>query len=137
MRRRDWLLLAIGDFMEPIQVQKTMFLFAKRAGAPTTQQYQFKPYNWGPYAALIYADLGSLRAEGLIQLEPHPGGWSAYTTTPEGEQRAGEIRAEAPKALVKALDEQRAWVKSRSFRKLLSDVYKAYPEYAERSLFSG
>ena len=50
MRQRDWLLLAIGDYIEPIQLQKTLFKFAREATVPTNQRYKFVPYNWGPMA---------------------------------------------------------------------------------------
>jgi DNA-binding PadR family transcriptional regulator len=135
MNRRDWLLLAVGDYIEPIQLQKTMFKFAMEAGAAEAECYQFRPYNWGPMAPDIYPDLDNLRAVGLIESVQGGPGWNAYKLTTEGEQQARRLRRRAPPGLVAELDTKRDWVKSRTFRKLLKDVYKDYPEFAKESLF--
>jgi DNA-binding PadR family transcriptional regulator len=135
MNRRDWLLLAVGDYIEPIQLQKTMFKFAKEAGAPAAECYEFRPYNWGPMASDIYPDLGELRAAGLIEYVQGGTGWNAYKLTAKGEEQAERLRRRAPIGLVSELDSKRAWVKRRRFRRLLRDVYKDYPEFAKDSLF--
>ncbi len=137
MNRKDWLLLAIGDAIEPIQLQKTLFKFVMEADVPIAQRYRFEPYNWGPCAKQIYPDMAELRAAGLVEFEPMIGGWNAYKLTPNGHKRAAKLRASAPKDLTKALTEQRQWVISRGFRRLLHDVYEQYPKFAERSLFQG
>ena len=78
MRQRDWLLLAIGDYIEPIQLQKTLFKFAREAPIPipTNQRYGFVPYNWGPMAKRVYPDLEGLQGEGLVKAKPTGGGFS-------------------------------------------------------------
>jgi len=135
MNRRNWLLLAVGDYIEPIQLQKTMFKFAMEAGAPAAECYEFRPYNWGPMAPDIYPDLGKLRAAGLIENVQGGTDWNAYKLTAKGEEQARRLRKRAPSGLVAELDSKRDWVTSRPFRKLLRDVYKAYPEFAKESLF--
>lgn len=135
MNRRDWLLLAVGDYIEPIQLQKTMFKFAKEAAAPAAECYEFRPYNWGPMASDIYADLGKLRAAALVEYVQGGTGWNAYKLTAKGEEQAERLRGRASPVLVAELDSKRDWVKSRPFRKLLRDVYKDYPEFAKASLF--
>lgn len=135
MRQKDWLLLAIGDYIEPIQLQKTLFKFAREAPVPTNQRYGFEPYNWGPMAKQIYPDLEELQAEGLVDAKPTGEGWSGYSVTAKGLDLALRLRKEAPGELVEAIDEQRAWVLDRPFRQLLRDVYEKYPEMAKKSLF--
>lgn len=135
MRKRDWLLLAIADRMQPIQVQKTLFKFAKESGIPKRQQYLFQPYDWGPCSFEIYDDLGELRELGLIETTPSGRGWNSYQVTSKGKKAAEEIKDKANHELVMALDNSREWVKSRSFSKLLKDVYDQYPEFATESLF--
>ena len=139
MTRRDWLLLTIGENIEPIQIQKTMFKFAKESGASEGETYEFAAYNWGPCSFKIYDDLGGMREEGLIEALPTGRGWSRYRLTPEGFSQADSLREKQrglnPKVL-QALDTIRAWVTSRGFETLLNDVYSVYPEYTTASLFS-
>lgn len=135
MTKIDWLLLTIGDYIEPIQVQKTLFKFAKESSVPKAEQYRFVAYNWGPCAKAIYPDLGDLRAQGLIEAIPTGQGWSAYRLSQIGEERVAQLRRAAPSHLVKALAEKRKWVTRLPFRQLLKEVYSEYPDYAKRSLF--
>lgn len=135
MNRKDWLLLAIGDYIEPIQLQKVLFKFAEESAVPAVQKYRFEPYNWGPMAKQIYPDLEELQDEGLVKAKPTGGGWSGYSLTPKGLALASQLREHAPNELVEAIDEKRAWVLERPFRKLLRDVYAQYPEMAKKSLF--
>ena len=135
MRKKDWLLIALGDRLAPIQVQKTLFKFAKESGAPKPQQYEFVPYNWGPCSFGIYDDLGELRSEGLIEFVLSGLGWNAYRVTEKGAQVVKEVRDRADPHLLKRMDDVREWVTARSFDRLLRDVYEQYPEFAERSLF--
>ena len=37
MDKRDWLLLIIGERMEPIQIQKALFKFAMESEAPENE----------------------------------------------------------------------------------------------------
>lgn len=136
MRKIDWLLLAVGTRIDPIQLQKTLFKFAQETPIPEAQKYQFIPYNWGPCATQIYPDLASLREKGYVEYEPN-GDWNAYRVTDRGRQLAERLRETAVQDVVRQLDEKREWVTSRSFTQLLRDVYSDYPDYAERSLFRG
>jgi len=135
MKRKGWLLLAIGDSIEPIQLQKTLFKFAMESDVPDNQKYDFEPYNWGPCAKQIYPDIGDLRTKGFVEALPTGQGWSCYRLTPEGEAVAIRVRKAAPPQQLQELEETREWVMQRPFRRLLKDVYKQYPEFAEKSLF--
>jgi len=135
MRRKDWLLTAIGSRIEPIQIQKTLFKFAEEAGARPAEGYSFVPYNWGPCSTQIYGDLEQLREEGLVEFVPTGRGWNAYRLTNTGDQAVDKFREKADPEHLQKLDEIRNWVVRRPFNKLLRDVYADYPQYAERSLF--
>ena len=137
MNRKDWLLIAIHDSLEPIQIQKTMFKFAKESGIPPDEQYEFVPYNWGPCSFEIYADLAALREEGSLEAVPTYGGWSMYRLTPVGQESLATLRSSASPNALERLDEVRKWVKSRTFEELLKDVYADYPDYATQSMFTG
>ena len=135
MQRKDWLLLTVHPYIEPIQVQKTLFKLAHEAGLPESERYEFRPYNWGPCSFEIYDDLDSLQADGLIEAVPTGQGWSAYRIIAKGDQRTKELRDVASADHLASLDSTREWVTSRTFRRLLTDVYREYPAFAEQSLF--
>ena len=135
MEKRDWLLLAIGEAMEPIQIQKTLFKFAMESGAPEKEVYTFIPYNWGPCSMEIYDDLGQLREEHLVEFVPTGLGWNIYHLTEEGEKKIEDLRKSADRKLLKKLGSIREYVVSRDFETLLSDIYSEYPDFARESLF--
>ncbi|SRR6266511_4774994 len=142
VNRKDWLLLfmsaeALGvdgpPDLDPVRVQKGMFLLSRRG--PARHLYTFRPYNWGPFSRDIYDDLDSLQADGLLQSQRRTGrSWRVYWTTDAGHDRAAAIAARLPKTDLDWLGKMRHYVTSRSFTRLLRELYEAYPEYKHRSL---
>jgi hypothetical protein len=135
MDKQDWLLTAIGDKIEPIQLQKTLFKFAQESGAPSSEAYSFVPYNWGPCSFDIYGDLSNLRLRGLIESVPTGRGWNTYRLTDTGRRQVLANKSKARPDLTEHLHQAREYVVGRHFEKLLQDVYRDYPEYATESLF--
>jgi DNA-binding PadR family transcriptional regulator len=140
--RADWLLLflsrgplgAAGPVeLDPIRIQKGLFLLSKRG--PARDLYSFRPHYWGPFSSEIYRDLSGLEAQGLVQTE-RPAGqtWSLYRTSAQGEARAAEVAELLEPRVVQWLADDRGFVSKRSFVRLLKEIYAAYPEYAEKSL---
>ena len=137
MKRRDWLLLLIGDrAIDPIRIQKGMFLFAMESDAPDGEKYEFQPYNWGPFAQPIYADLEALHSAGLVERIPVPGAsYYRYRRSEQGDRAAVVLTRAAPPAQVQAIEGIRKAVTGIGFETLLHRVYKKYPQYATKSLF--
>lgn len=142
MARRDWLILLLGfkgtdgPALDPVRVQKSMFLFAQESGAAENELYEFEPYNYGPFSFALRDDLRVLRTEGLIDAEAVPGyTWSKYKLTSEGLRRGRELRESRPRDLAKKLFEIKQRVTGKSFNTLLRDVYDDYPDFATRSIF--
>ena len=135
MEKFDWLLLSIGEGIEPIQLQKLLFKFAKESQAPQSELYEFEPYNWGPCSFEIYDDLSALHSDSLIEPVPSGRGWSSYRLTAKGKRKAGDIRHKVSDKLLEQLDEKYLYVTSRTFESLLADVYNDYPDFATKSLF--
>ena len=133
---KDWLVLTLDSQHEPIRIQKTLFKLAREAGLPPGEQYQFRPYNWGPFSATIYQDIDDLVGSGLVERVPQPGiSWAIYKLTNKGKKRAERIRTKANVQSVRSLDGISRWVAERPFSKLLQDVYEKYPDMAKNSLF--
>jgi len=147
MRARDWLLLLIaadpGEArgLDPVRLQKGMFLLAEEAVLPRRERYTFVPYNYGPMSRGLYRGLRDLVRRGWVERRREPGlGWSRYAATAAGAARASELEAALgprARARLEALRAIRARIEGQSFGALLTDVYDRYPGYATRSVFRG
>jgi uncharacterized protein YwgA len=142
MARRNWLLLLLGfkgadgAALDPVRVQKGMFLFAQQSGAPPKECYGFEPYNYGPYSFRLRNDLDRLVAEGLVAAEPVPGyTWRRYKLTAEGMAKAKGLLGKADRDVAKKLFRIKQAVSGKSFNTLLREVYDEYPDFATRSIF--
>ena len=142
MNRQDWLLLAIAldaEGLDPIRVQKAMFLFAQEGGPPTAERYAFVAYNYGPMSRGVYRDVEGLVRRGLLERRPVEGQrWSSLRATDAGHARALErldVAMAREPAVVARLREIVRTVQRLDFAGLLDIVYGRYPEYAERSVF--
>lgn len=145
LSRSDWLLLllardpigAVGPAeLDPIRIQKGMFLLSMRG--PARNLYEFRPYNWGPFSSDVYADLDELTARGYLNSSRAPGRtWSVYRVTARGDQRARELVASAGAFAVGWLKSAREFLTTHSFAQLLREIYAAYPGFAVNSRFGG
>ena len=145
MRARDWLLLLVSEAapggLDPVRLQKGMFLFAEETAAPRRERYRFVPYNYGPMSRGLYRGLRDLVRAGLVERRMAPGlPWGRYAITPAGAARAAELRAglgPRARARLERLRAIQARIAGQSFGALLTDVYERYPEYATRTVFRG
>jgi uncharacterized protein YwgA len=143
--RSDWLLLlldraALGaqgpDELDPVRIQKGMFLLSKRG--PARDLYDFQAYDWGPFSSDIYADLASLTRQGYLTEEKVPGRtWSTYRVTARGHERAMALAAQMRDDHAAWLRQARDFLTTRSFAQLLREIYELYPDYAVNSRFGG
>lgn len=143
MTSEDWLLIFLSSgadgvssrALDPVRIQKGMFLLSKRGPASARNAYDFEPYNWGPFSRQVYRDLDELENAGLIQRSPVEGqSWSVFTCTPEGALKAAAISESVSPEDRTWLLGLRSFVQQHSFAGLLKAIYEAYPEYATRSM---
>jgi uncharacterized protein len=125
------------DGLDPVRLQKGMFLFAKDEAVDEDEKYQFVPYNYGPMSAQIYKDLEYLESKGLVEAIPVEGqSWARYIATEDGLTQARDLLkrepSEAPARHLHAIKQE---VASKTFSAILDDVYDRYPEYAAKSIF--
>jgi hypothetical protein len=144
MTRRDWLLVLVavdddGDGLDPVRVQKGLFLLAHEGGLPLAQRYRFVPYNYGPMSAGVYRDVDALVRRGVLERVPVPGySWGRLRATAAGRERADALRAAADPDERRALERLaaiRAEITALGFADLLAAIYSRYPTYAARSVF--
>ncbi len=141
--KKDWTLLAIssaeGSYLSPVQLQKALFLLGQKLpDAVSSDFYNFRAYNYGPFDSSIYSDAESLAQAGLVSIKYQPGQrWVEYSITPEGLKTAAQLRTKAPAGAVEYLKEIVQWIKKVSFTQLLKTIYAEYPAYAVNSVFKG
>jgi uncharacterized protein YwgA len=122
--------------LDPVRLQKGMFLHAREGGVPPVERYWFVPYSYGPMSPALYGDLDALVRDGLVERRPVPGySWSRYVATERGHAAASALAASAPAGPLHRLAEIKRRVAGLGFAALLSYVYARYPRYAARSVF--
>ncbi|HEV2811778.1 MAG TPA: hypothetical protein VGW10_00895 [Solirubrobacteraceae bacterium] len=144
MTPADWLLLLVAldapaGGLEPVRVQKALFLLAREGGLPRSERYWFVPYNYGPMSPRIYRDVEALARRGLIEQVSVPGyAWGRVRATAAGRARAERLVAAASdreRRSLDALQRIRDLVTSLSFADLLETIYDRHPHFAVRSVF--
>jgi uncharacterized protein YwgA len=142
--KSDWLLLMIAsppaqEGVDPIRLQKGMFLFARESGVEPSGRYWFVPYNYGPMSPALYRDLGILERDGLVERLEVPGqSWRRVALTPAGRRAAAVARKRAreqspePHAQLRRI--KRA-ISRMTVSELIRDVYDRYPYFASRTVF--
>jgi len=124
------------DGLDPVRIQKGLFLFAEEAPVPLNQKYSFEPYNYGPMSKAIYADLDDLVMEGLLEQVPVKGQtWSRYKPSLRGIEAAHKLIPGLEVQPARQLFDIKQSVANMTFESLLDDVYERYPEHATRSVF--
>lgn len=123
--------------LTPVQAQKLFFLVDREAAQLCEgPHFNFEPYDYGPFDRAVYGELDLLSMTGDVEVD-----WSGqhrvYRLTEAGLQNAQaaftSLGAEAQDYLARAKD----WVKSLSFRDLVSAIYAAYPDTKAKSIFQG
>lgn len=143
MTRRDWLLLFVAldgdrEGLDPIRIQKGLFLVAQEAGLPTRERYWFVPYNYGPMSPRLYRDVDVLVRRALLERAVVEGqSWRRIRATQAGLERARALEAQigAQRVVLDRVRGIRRLVVGLDFSRLLTTIYERYPAYASRSVF--
>jgi hypothetical protein len=144
MTARDWLLLLIAaqgapGGLDPVRLQKGMFLLAEGASLPARERYRFVPYNYGPMSAAIYGDAEALVRAGLAERRAVPGySWTRVAVTAAGRARARALAAHdasVTPSRARRVAQIKREIAGLGFSALLREIYRRYPEFAARSAF--
>ncbi len=137
---RDWTLLTVaaaqGRSLEPVQLQKVLFVLSREQELPPGSSYEFRNYNYGPFCQAIYQDAADLAKEGLVSIDSSSP-WSRYSVTTAGAAEAESRRREAPADAAEYLERLVNWAMALSFRDLVRAIYERYPETKSHSIFRG
>lgn len=141
LERSDWNLLVLaaaeGQRLEPVQLQKALFLLEKAFPEAVTQSgyYNFRPYNYGAFDSAVYEDAERMEHQGLTQITRVSAGWNEYAASSRGIAKAKELQSAADPRVIDYIRRVVAWVRSLSFADLVRAVYNAYPETKVNSIF--
>src|ERR1700704_660608 len=98
MDRRELLLAVLaagrGKAFNPAQVQKTVFLISTNLPNLVHRggEFNFVPYNYGPFDKNVYVEAERLRDEGLVTIVPSENGrWMTYAASNDGIRRGEGI----------------------------------------------
>jgi hypothetical protein len=121
----------------PVQVQKLFFLVDRNIAADVGgAQFNFEPYDYGPFDSSVYAELEQLRREGFVRIEATP--WAdrrRYFLTPAGHEHGAEVLGRLSTRAQDYLARVTAWIRSLNFAQLVGAIYQQYPEMKENSVF--
>ena len=141
-QRCFWPLMALAcapeGVLSPVQLQKTLFLVAERAGGHIGQEnlYKFVAHNYGPFSVEIYQDIDALAQEDKVNVAPgRLQRWKSYKLTENGRVEAEKALAELAPEVKDFLEDVVDWVVKRDFPDLLRAIYNEYPQYAVNSVF--
>ena len=142
LQKKDWTLLAIafadGMPLSPVQLQKSLFLFGELLPDEVWSEdfYEFEPYNYGPFCSAVYRDAEALAEAGLVQIIPSAQGYLQYSATRDGLAQRDRLCGMLTEDVVGYARQLIEWVRAQSFRGLLSEIYRRYPQYRVNSVFS-
>jgi hypothetical protein len=123
-----------GTFpLDPVRLMKACFVTSMAGRDEWRELFNFRAYDYGPFDAGVYAARDELIGRGLLE-RTRTGRYDSYSLTEEGHRRIGEIEAELDESDAQWLRRVGAWVASKSFNKLLDEIYSRWPEYASQSL---
>ena len=118
----------------PIQLQKGIFLISKNLPELFEINYNFMPYDYGPYDADVYADIKQLEKEELAKIffisSPSHNSYVAthlgfkYTQNYEISNRA--------KNYIKEVVE---WILPLTMSRIIGAIVRQYPEYSANMIF--
>lgn len=143
MNRQDWILLTLAAAkvpMQPVQLQKALFLMSKNIPARVLGKnfYTFDPYDYGPFCKAIYDDAEILESQELVEVtRPPVSRFNIYAATSSGKSKATELHQGLSAKVLDYSNRVVEFVQSVSFNELVSAIYKAYPDMQENSVFRG
>ena len=128
-----------GHRLQPVQLQKSLFLLGRNLSPEKLQNdsfYKFEAYDYGPFCGEVYKDAEALEGNGMIAImRPPLVRFNIYEITDLGTEHARALRKSLDEATTSYLDAVVDFTKSLSFTELVSAIYKAYPEMREKSVF--
>jgi len=120
--------------LDPIRLMKACFLVSQRGRPAWKVAFRFRPYDYGPFDRGVYAARDALLAHGLLQADSNGRRYPSYSLTEAGRARAAELKDVLGDDGLSWLARIGRYVTSKTFSRLLDEVYAAYPDFAVKSI---
>ena len=123
--------------LSPVQAQKLFFLIDKNvADVLGGAQYNFEPYDYGPFDSAVYSDLDWLAQpqESCVEIV-RAGRYRTYRLTERGRSIGLQKLQQLDPSVQNYFNQAKDWIKALSFQDLVRAIYKAYPETRTNSIF--
>ena len=126
----------------PVQVQKLFFLLDRHLPEITdcakgVPYFDFVPKDYGPSDNTVYEVLAALNSRGLMQIAGN--GWRTkrtYMISVAGFQEGTTHLSFMSPAVRNYIERLGNWVLSLSFRQLITEIYRSYPEMKVNGVFN-
>lgn len=140
MNREQFVLAALfpsaSTPLTPAQVQKLLFLLdrniPKLIGGP---HFAFRARDYGPFDVTVYRELEAHAENGLVRVANAGTHRRQFSLTEQGIESAREAFSMMPVAAQKYMSELSLWIRSLTFRDLVSAIYQQYPEMKVNAVF--
>lgn len=121
--------------LTPVQVQKLFFILDKEIPALTGGPYfNFKPYDYGPFDPEVYREIELLQFGSLAVIQSR-GKSRTYMLSTDGIREGLNFASKLPQPAQAYIKRVGEFVRRLSFSKLVSSIYKQYPEMKANSVF--
>jgi len=134
---REDLMLVLADGAEtgpypfdPVRLMKACFVVSMSGRQEWQELFHFRPYDYGPFDPGVYSARDALLAQGLLTATTSVR-YDAYALTDAGRDVVADL---IPEDDVTWLRRVGGWVSSKSFSRLLDEIYARWPEYATQSI---
>lgn len=118
----------------PLQIQKLLFLVdAEIPDLTDGPHFRFRPYKYGPFDETVYTVLEELDDSSLLVASQRRG-YRAYALTPSGRAAGNAVLAALPADATRFMKDAAEWLRFSTFRRILSVIYRRYPEMAVNSV---
>ena len=120
----------------PAQVQKFFFLLDQElADHIGGRFFDFRAYDYGPFDAEVYRELERLSQMGLVQILSGDVLHRRFLLTSEGYEWGKRFLRNIEPIARKKIRKISEWVRTVSFRELITEIYRYYPKMRENSVF--
>lgn len=123
-----------GMSYDGLRMQKLLFLIdAEIPELVEGPHFEFAAYNYGPFDKNVYAVLGDLDRRGQVS-QRQENGSTHYSLTPEGYAEGWRVVETLSPEARRFLERAAEWLRLSTFRRILTVIYRKYPEMAQNSI---
>ena len=123
-----------GASFDAMRVQKLLFLVDAEipdlTGGP---HFRFRPGNYGPFDAGVYAALDELAGRSLV-IVGERNGYRDYSLTPDGYAAGRTLLAGLPEEARRFIGSAVNWLRLSTFRRILNFIRRRYPEMSANAI---